>query len=196
MDGGQRDEQVLVVWCDKTTAIVEQYRRTEHRLRHLVGDCMCDGGRDTSNQNASVENRRYTQYAGYEGIFDEDVQERLLAQNPDVRSTSRQKANKTRTCCARCRSIRDSVSRPSITVGKRKTSAAPPSEVDSRTKGWWVSAVLAPDVAGHFRDPRAFFTDHRCGGGEMACNGRQYKGGRRWPFNCNSRGKTPIATQP
>ncbi|KAF9813110.1 hypothetical protein IEO21_05770 [Rhodonia placenta] len=82
-DGGQRDEQVLVVWCDKTTAIVEQYRRTEHRLRHLVGDCMCDGGRDTSNQNASVENRRYTQYAGYEGIFDEDVQERLLAQNPD-----------------------------------------------------------------------------------------------------------------
>ncbi|EED81780.1 predicted protein [Postia placenta Mad-698-R] len=82
-DGGQRDEQVLVVWCDKTTAIVEQYRRTEHRLRHLVGDCTCDGGRDTSDHSASVEDRRHTQYPGYEGIFDEDVQRRLLAQNPD-----------------------------------------------------------------------------------------------------------------
>lgn len=77
-DEGQRDEQVLVVWCDETTAIVEQYRRMEHRLRHFVSDCTCGGGQYPLDLDASVKEQGDARYAGYDGNFDETVRKRLL----------------------------------------------------------------------------------------------------------------------
>ncbi|EED80847.1 predicted protein [Postia placenta Mad-698-R] len=73
-----RDEQVLVVWCDETTAIVEQYRRMEHRLRHFVSDCTCGGGQYPLDLDASVKEQGDARYAGYDGNFDETVRKRLL----------------------------------------------------------------------------------------------------------------------
>ncbi|EED85808.1 predicted protein [Postia placenta Mad-698-R] len=73
-----RDEKVLVVWCDKATAIVEQYRRTEHCLRHFVSDCTCDSGRHSFDLDASVKEQVDDRYAGYDGYFDETVRKRLL----------------------------------------------------------------------------------------------------------------------
>ncbi|EED81779.1 predicted protein [Postia placenta Mad-698-R] len=79
-----RDEQVLVVWCDETTAIVEQYRRMEHRLRHFVSDCTCCGGQYPLDLDASVKEQGDARYAGYDGNFDETVRKRLLEPSEPV----------------------------------------------------------------------------------------------------------------
>ncbi|KAF9813112.1 hypothetical protein IEO21_05772 [Rhodonia placenta] len=83
-----RDEQVLVVWCDETTAIVEQYRRLEHRLRHFVSDCTCGGGQYPLDLDASFKEQGDARYAGYDGNFDETVRKRLLDGPPAVNSAS------------------------------------------------------------------------------------------------------------
>ncbi|EED81776.1 predicted protein [Postia placenta Mad-698-R] len=78
-----RQDRVLVVWGDRTTAIVRQFCQVEHRLRHLVGECICDAFDEPSDRNLATEDHGHSLYPGYNGFIDETFRRRMLEENVD-----------------------------------------------------------------------------------------------------------------
>ncbi|OSX56878.1 hypothetical protein POSPLADRAFT_1062026 [Postia placenta MAD-698-R-SB12] len=78
-----RQDRVLVVWGDRTTAIVRQFCQVEHRLRHLVGECICDAFDEPSDRNLATKDHGRSLYPGYNGFIDETFKRRMLEENVD-----------------------------------------------------------------------------------------------------------------
>lgn len=83
-DREQRQDRVLVVWGDRTTAIVRQFCQVEHRLRHLVGKCICDAFDEPSDRNLATKDHGHSLYPGYNGFIDETFRRRMLEESADV----------------------------------------------------------------------------------------------------------------
>ncbi|KAF9806678.1 hypothetical protein IEO21_08596 [Rhodonia placenta] len=78
-----RQDRVLVVWGDRTTAIVRQFCQVEHRLRHLVGKCICDAFDEPSDRNLATKDHGHSLYPGYNGFIDETFRRRMLEESAD-----------------------------------------------------------------------------------------------------------------